>query len=522
MTSFRNPAKWLIDWFRGTTSGSVAVTERSVLGVPAVWYAVNKISNNFSQLPCAPMERMEPRGAKPATAHVAYRPSKSRPNKYMNASVFKQKIITDALIWGDGRAAIVDRGREYLPLNPDRTITMMVEGEKKHVTMPDADERILEFASSQPPEEHRQILFQYFLSNSKKVIVLDDRQVLHLMGFTLDGVSGVSIVEIAKQTFETSLASRKHVNNQWQKGFTGRIMLEAPVGAFRQEGAAKEFLDEFKKAHSIDGDNEVVGMLRENVTAKVLNMNARDAQWAEQMADSRRDIALLFLLESILGDDQSVSFKSLEEKNLAFLVNCLSNWLKRWEEECDEKLLTEQQKRNNSHFFKFNTGALLRTNIKSTMETLSMGVTARIYSPNDAREKLDENPYEGGDEYLNPAIDTKESQGEETTQARAAILSRIRHMIGVEAGRVSEATSFRNYVSWLDNFYEKWQGTFSDVVVDCGGDKQIAVDHCRESKEVLLNACGGVKKDALPEAIENIVANWDGRAEAITEQILKG
>ena len=250
-------------------------------------------------------------------------------------------------------------------------------------------------------------------------------------------------------------------------------------------------------------------------------MTARDAQWVEQAADSRRDIALLFMLESILGDDQSVSYNSLAEKNLAFLVNCLHNWLHKWEQECRSKLLTEAERRSDSHFYKFNTGALLKTDIKTTMETLSIGVNSRIYSPNDARDKLDENPYDGGDQYLNPAIDTIASQPSgPDSQARRAVLSRVRHMIGVESRRVTAATSAKNFVDWLDEFYESWTDTFGDVVEEMGGTPRTAELHAEQSKEILLNACGGVTQESLAVAIEEVVSNWDERAEQITDQIL--
>ena len=65
------------------------------------------------------------------------------------------------------------------------------------------------------------------------------------------------------------------------------------------------------------------------------------AEFVPTLTFMRQDEALRFLLESIIGDDSSVSYNSLEQKNLAYLQNCLNCWLRVWEEECEVKLLSK-------------------------------------------------------------------------------------------------------------------------------------------------------------------------------------
>jgi len=85
-------------------------------------------------------------------------------------------------------------------------------------------------------------------------------------------------------------------------------------------------------------------------------------------------------------------------------MNCLNKWLKRWEEEMEYKLLPRRQFDLESHFIRFNSAALLKSDYKTSVESLALGINATILSPNEAREKLDLNPYDGGDTYRNPAI----------------------------------------------------------------------------------------------------------------------
>ena len=63
------------------------------------------------------------------------------------------------------------------------------------------------------------------------------------------------------------------------------------------------------------------------------------------------------------------------------------------------KLLNEEQIEKGL-FLKFNEKAILRTDSKSQMECLSSGVNNGIYTPNEAREKLDLPSLEGGDQLI--------------------------------------------------------------------------------------------------------------------------
>jgi hypothetical protein len=267
-------------------------------------------------------------------------------------------------------------------------------------------------------------------------------------------------------------------------------------------------------------------------------MSSVDMQMIDQRKFSRQDIALLFGLESILGDDTSVSYNSLEQKKLAYLLDTLMRWLVKWEQELDYKLLSEREKRRDSHYFKFNAQALLRPDSKSQSEILSAYIASRVLSPNEAREILDLNPYEGGDEYANPAIDTmqdseqddspeEEDEGqEEGEQARAtqrrAVVSRIRHLLEIESKRATAGCKQKNFLSWIDKHYAKWESTLAEAITELGGDPNLASEHCSESVKLLVEVSGNVTdSEQLASEIGELVADWPTRrAELLVDQIL--
>ena len=167
------------------------------------------------------------------------------------------------------------------------------------------------------------------------------------------------------------------------------------------------------------------------------------------------------------------------------------------------------------------------------VETLSLGINARILSPNEAREKLGMNPYEGGDNYENPAI-TPGATGDGSEDAetdeqmtpedasRGAIVAHLRHMIGVEAKHVINAAgNKRNYIGWLDQFYsdDKWNKTIHRSIEEMGGNMEITVAHLNQSKTELMEIARTVHPDGLADAICETVSHWPVRAEALADAI---
>jgi len=394
----------------------------------------------------------------------------------------------------------------------------MVSGLKVHGTRPSADDRLRLFFPNIEGDD-----------SPEGLIGLDDIDVVHIPGLSLNGVTGVALREIAARNLGASINAETRLASQMQDGYSGNIMFQAPPGVFRQQKDAEEFIEAIEKRHHGTKKGGRPGLLREGITANVLSMNNKDAEMIANRLFQRQDAALYLGLESILGDDTSVSYNSLEQKNLAYLMNCLNRWLRRWEEELECKLLPKKQFDNDTHFIKFNTAALLKSDFQATVAALSTLVNATIFSRNEARAKIDMNPVEGGDEYENPAITPGKGVAEEQMPSKkmdpkmpeemekSAVLARISHLIGVEANRVKQAASGEvNFLSWMDRFYEtNWESNFADALEEIKIDRDESRIHCTESKRQLLAVCTVSKPENLVENVAKCVENWKNRANKI-------
>lgn len=527
MSTLSSPAQWLVDWVRGPESTSgVPVTIDSALGYAPVWYAVSKISGHVSQLPLNLMRYLE-NGTEHAETHSTYWLMRTRPNPYQTAAVFKETLMLHALLTGNGRAAIIRRNgfpEELIPLPPHATWTCMSEGEKWHVVALDPDERSYSHFERQLRDSSS--------LDGKMIYRIKDEDVLHIPGLSYNGYSGLSLIQVARETFGLGLAAQRAGAKSFSNGGRPGIIIEAPPSMFRDDKDAKEFIDNFNSYHQGIDNAGRAALLREGMTMKELAISASDAQWVEQRRFERQEVALLFLLEQILGDDSSVSYNSMEQKNLVYLSNCLMRWLVKWEQECDEKLLNDRSRRN--HFFKFNVAALLRADYKSTIESMSLAINARIINPNEAREKLDMNPYEGGDEYANPSITPGPSSGESQEDSsnsqpedsnRQAIVARLRHLIGVSANNANKAANepekFRQWVNRHLDENGKWTRTFSNAVAEFGGSRKVAIEFCEECRQELLDVIGAVPSAGLEDSVASVVSGWADRASGLSVTIFE-
>jgi hypothetical protein len=171
-------------------------------------------------------------------------------------------------------------------------------------------------------------------------------------------------------------------------------------------------------------------------------------------------------------------------------------------------------------------------------EYLTKLIAGTVISPNEAREKLDMNPYEGGDSYSNPAItvaetgendtETPEETGEEVEEIgaeaakRAAIVGWIRHMIGVEQQRVCQAVKTKNFIASIDRFYKTFSESLGQICEELGGNAGIANEHCQASQDALLTLMQATDKDSLLDAVGELTSTWTERAEELATNILRG
>jgi len=326
-SSVSNPASWLAEYFNGRPSKTgVRVGADTVLGLAAVIYAVNKISGHIAQLPIKVYDENS-KDKEDATRSPAWRLMNVAPNDIMTPFTFREVVQAHALVQGNGRAYItrnsVGAPTSLIPLNPSSCQTILVDGEKWHI--------VTKTEGTQEMLPDRLVSGEFYK--------VRDRDMIHIMNTSWNGVWGMHLIEMARDVFGLTQSAQDATAVTMANSGRPGILLETPAGMFRSAKDAQAFLDQFNQKHEGVANTGRAGLLREGMKATTVPVSAADAQFLQQRKFQREEIAMLFGLESIIGDNTGQTYRSISERNTAYINNCLQRWFSKWETEINRKLI---------------------------------------------------------------------------------------------------------------------------------------------------------------------------------------
>ena len=133
---------------------------------------------------------------------------------------------------------------------------------------------------------------------------------------------------------------------------------------------------------------------------QTLDLKLTDSQFYELKRYSALQVAAAFGVNpDHLNDYTKSSYNNSAMQNLQFYVNTLLYNVSLYEQEMNRKLLTEKEQTEGKGF-KFNVWVILRGDPSQQADILQKMVQSAIYSPNEARARLDSPPCDGGDVHM--------------------------------------------------------------------------------------------------------------------------
>lgn len=371
----------------GLTASGSNVTANSAMKVAAVYACVRIRSGVPANMPLHVKRRVDTRTRQDASDHPLWNVLRRKPNRWQTPSQFKRMLGAHLLLRGNAYAMIVrSRGevKELIPLHPDRVETRQ--------------------------NDDLSISYVYTRRDGRKV-TLEQKEVFHLVGLTLDGVNGVSVITYARETIGLSLAMENHGATVFKNGARVSTVLRHParLGPEGRENL-RASLDEYRAGGESEGKALI---LEEDMDVKPLAMTAEDAQWIESRKFSRTDIAMFFgVPPHMIGDtEKSTSWGTgIETQTRGFVTFCAEDDLTTWEETINRDLISDDEP---DIYARFNRNALVKGDIKARWEAYTKALQWGVYSPNEVRALEDENPREGGDIYYPPPNTAGEQSNDE-------------------------------------------------------------------------------------------------------------
>lgn len=315
-----------------------------------------------------------------ATKHYLFDLMKNRPNPYMSNVDFWKSMEARRQHKGYSAALITrDLQGSVTGLYPITITSLIVDN--------------IGLAKS---KMQNAILVQYTCGYNLQQYYCFYSDIIHLKGFTTDGMSSISIKDNLKDTIETNQAAQSYQKDLFSNGLTNKatVQLVSDIKDTKELGKIQ------KKFNDLYSSKGRIFTVPAGYKIDPLNLNLADSQFAELKKMGAIDICTSFgVPPHMIGIMDGMNNNSLEQTNLGYLVNTLLILFESIEAECNYKLLT-QQERSAGYHFEFNTNVLLRTDKKTQADVLCQYVQNSIYSPNEARLELGKDKSNDGDDLL--------------------------------------------------------------------------------------------------------------------------
>lgn len=369
----------ITDWpsgiFGNISRGGVAVNHKTALSLSAVYNAVDQISNDIAKLPKGVYQKKDGDRFR-LSAHPVDYIIGNRPNALMTQFSFHKAMMLSVLLRGNGIAVIESNRGTGFPsalifIHPDH-----VNDIKKK-------------------DGH---LFYYIKGYDRP---LNSEEVIHIPGFSENGITGISVFKYAAQNLGAAMSAEKFAD----ENFKSRGLLAGIIKSDKQlKPEAKTALGNAMETRLGKGDVNNIGVLDEGMDFLSITANAQEASLIDWKNTSMEDVARWFNIapHKIKHLARSTN-NNIEQQSLEHGSDTIAPWSKKFEEEYTYKLFPRDQRNT---YVKLNTNALYRTDLKTKGEYYSKAVNGGWLTRNEARALEDYNRLKGLDEPLTP-VNTK-------------------------------------------------------------------------------------------------------------------
>jgi len=243
------------------------------------------------------------------------------------------------------------------------------------------------------------------IQNSKKIYVdtltnkvYNDEDIIHLINYTNDGLTGISTLHYAANSLDIAVNSETHSGNWFRGGANLSGILTPKEGVQLNDSKAQKAKERFINATSNDqttGISNGVVVLDNGFDFQPITVNPKDSQLLESRQFNVLEICRFFNVPPALAFNDTGSYNSTEQMFLSFLSNTLLPIIEKIENEFFRKLIDRIEWPNFE--IKIDTENLLRADNSARADYFVKLHSVGGFTTNEIREKLNCNfPVAGG------------------------------------------------------------------------------------------------------------------------------
>jgi HK97 family phage portal protein len=355
----------LLAFLAGKTDAGKLVTVERALGITAVYAAIRILSDTVGMLPLKVWARLQGGGVQEAWYDPAHRLLSETPNQEMTAATLWSLVMAHLNAWGDAFL-----GKEFdssgrvsalWPIRPDHVRVERKGGVKLYW--------IRDNLGREDPTPYT------------------DADVVHIMGMSIDGLRGLSPIQLAKQAFGAGLALDEYANHFWSNSALPSLAVIGPENEQLVEDARDRRERKWQRKFRGSRRSNKVVFLEHGTTLQPISVPLADAQFIEQQKWGVQQAARVFRvpMSLIAGEsvDSSLTYRTVESDAIHFLTHSVQPWLVRIEQSLHRHSDIFPRR---SLYSQFDVEELLRSDIKTRAYATSLAVGGKPWAkPSEVR-----------------------------------------------------------------------------------------------------------------------------------------
>lgn len=526
--------RWYATQIMQPTASRVNVTDESAMTYSAVWAATRLLSSSMAGLPLNLIRRTR------GKTEIAYDdPRRALVHRSPNPAntAFTWRAWSMAMQLNQGNAfAEIERSSSGVRLWPIDSTRVKV-----HVWNAESRERLLQRGMPLHGDEHDGVPY-YEISNGKgEPTFLPASRMLHVPSMMLksDGVTGKGVIQHARESIGMGIATERFGANHFGANGVPRIAItQTPDIVSFQDGAEEQFRKQWDALYGSPTGRKSA-LLPPGMNVTPIPVSPDDSQFLETRQFNVEEICRWYgVPPHMLHHLIRATHNNIEHGQIEFVMFSLLPWLILWEQELNRKLLTPDEQE--TMFFKFAIEGLKRGDSTAQANYFGKMVNSAIMNPNEVRELLDLNEYEGGDKfYIQGAMVPTEMAGMFLKQgkqpgdsanddmssrvqvaARTAIGGILRRLSTKAVKAMDTAARHPSeYMQRVEDFYGHQEGLLRDAMAEyselwtAAGVAPGMVSgfpswHCAKQRETMIEVAGQSSVVQLAGNVARRAAAW--------------
>lgn len=353
------------------TAANISVTPELALKCVPVYRGVSVRCEVLGSLPFLLYERRADGGKDRALDHPLYRLIHDRPNAWTSAADFVMQLELDCITDGGGFALANRSGEKIVELIRLAPRSVCVE---------------IDDATLEPK-------YEVTLKNgSKRTYRWQD--ILHV-----PTLGGLAAIKQAREAIGLCMAMERHAGALFGNGARpGGILkfkrkLDDPTYA--------RLMKSWSSGHTGENSGKTA-ILEDDGDFTPLTFNSVDLQFQELRGFQVVEIArALGVPPTLLMDFGRATWANTVDMSQAFLTYTMLPRMRLWQGAVSRLLSADEQAKFVPEFL---VDELVKADIAARFEAYSKAIASRVFNPNECRAMENKAPYDGGNEFVNPNI----------------------------------------------------------------------------------------------------------------------